>query len=292
MSTDNVKIVKDDLEEEFEVRRDVMTVEEIMSMSPKLQGKRRLIEFVMRMLQLDRVNWVHGACSTTPGPEFVQRLIHEQFNITVKVDNEEILDRFKEGPFITVSNHPMGAMDGIMLLYILTAKRPRYKVMVNMMLNKLSGMRPNFIAVDALASNDPVKRQVSVNGLRRVLRQLKAGEPVGFFPAGAVGKWNGKFEVVDREWQDSVLQLIKKAKVPVIPIYFHDTNSWFFNLLGKISWQLRTLRLPTEVFNKINKTLRVTIGEPISPEEQAEHSETTKQLGDFLRERTYALKNQ
>lgn len=285
------ELIKDDLEEVFEVRPDVMTVEEIMAMSPKLQGKRRLIEFVMRLLQLDRVNWVHGSCSNTPGPQFVKRLVEYQFNIKAKVDNEEILERFKEGPFITVSNHPMGAMDGILLLYIVTAKRPRYKVMVNMMLNKLSGMRPNFIAVDALASNDPVKRQVSVNGLRRVLRQLKAGEPVGFFPAGAVGKWNKKGEVVDREWQDSVLQLIKKAKVPVIPIYFHDTNSWWFNVLGKISWQLRTLRLPTEVFNKIGKTMHVTIGEPISPEEQAEHASTTKELGDFLRARTYALKN-
>lgn len=288
----STELIKDDLEETFEVRPDVMTVEEIMSMSPNLKGKKRLIEFVMRLLQLDRVNWVHGSCSNTPGPQFVKRLVEDLFSVKVKVDNEEVLDRFKEGPFITVSNHPMGAMDGILLLYIVTAKRPRYKVMVNMMLNKLSGMRPNFIAVDALASNDPAKRQVSVTGLRRVLRQLKAGEPVGFFPAGAVGKWNKKWEVEDREWQDSVLQLIKKAKVPVIPIYFHDINSWWFNVLGKISWQLRTLRLPSEVFNKIGTTMHVTIGEPISPEQQAEHGATTKDLGDFLRQRTYALKNE
>ena len=282
---------KDELEEDFEVRPDVMTVDEIITSAPKLQNHRKLVEKVMHFLQLDRVNAVHGACSTTPGPEFVKRLIYEQFDITLKIDNEDILNHLPEGAFITVSNHPMGAMDGIVLIHVIASRRPKYKVMVNMILNKLSGMRPNFIAVDALASDDPQKRQVSINGIRRVMRQLKAGEPIGFFPAGAVGKLNRKLRIEDRQWQDSVIQIIKKAKVPVIPIYFHDTNSWVFTALGLISWKLRTLRLPTEVFNKIGKTIHLTVGEPISAEEQAQHSGSIDELRKFLRDRTYALRN-
>lgn len=282
---------KDELEEDFEVRPDVMTVDEIIASAPKLQNHRKLVEKVMHFLQLDRVNAVHGACSTTPGPEFVKRLIYEQFDITLKIDNEDILNHLPEGAFITVSNHPMGAMDGIVLIHVIASRRPKYKVMVNMILNKLSGMRPNFIAVDALASDDPQKRQVSINGIRRVMRQLKAGEPIGFFPAGAVGKLNKKLRIEDRQWQDSVIQIIKKAKVPVIPIYFHDTNSWLFTALGLISWKLRTLRLPTEVFNKIGKTIHLTVGEPISAEEQAQHSGSIDELRKFLRDRTYALRN-
>lgn len=282
---------KDELEEVFEVRPDVMTVDEIIASAPKLQNHRKLVEKVMHFLQLDRVNAVHGACSTTPGPEFVKRLIYEQFDITLKIDNEDILNHLPEGAFITVSNHPMGAMDGIVLIHVIASRRPKYKVMVNMILNKLSGMRPNFIAVDALASDDPQKRQVSINGIRRVMRQLKAGEPIGFFPAGAVGKLNKKLRIEDRQWQDSVIQIIKKAKVPVIPIYFHDTNSWVFTALGLISWKLRTLRLPTEVFNKIGKTIHLTVGKPISAEEQAQHSGSIDELRKFLRDRTYALRN-
>lgn len=281
----------DDRGEEYEVNPDVMTVDDIVAAAPALAKHRKLVEKIHHWLQLDRVNRVHGACSTTPGPEFERRLIEEQFNIKVEVDNLDVLEQFKEGAFITVSNHPMGAMDGIMLLYVVTAIRPRYKVMVNMILNKLSGMSPNFIAVDALASDDPEKRQVSVNGIRKVLRQLKDGEPVGFFPAGAVSKINGKFRIYDRPWQESVIQIIKKAKVPVIPIYFHDHNSWVFNVLGLISWKLRTLRLPTEVFNKSNKTLRMTVGQPISVEEQQAHAADIKELGEFLKQKTYELRH-
>ncbi len=162
--------------------------------------------------------------------------------------------------------------------------------MVNMILNKISAMRPNFIAVDAWAQKDPSKRAVSVNGIRSALRQLKDGQPVGFFPAGAMSKstWRGTLE--DRPWQDSVLQIIYRANVPVIPIYFHGSNSWWFNFLGHACWPARSLRLPAEVFRKNGKEIHVSVGDPISVEEQARHKESPATLGAFLRERTYALR--
>ena len=57
-----------------------------------------------------------------------------------------------------MSNHPFGALDGISLIALLGTIRPEFKVMVNMVLNHISAMRPNFIAVDALASDDPAKK--------------------------------------------------------------------------------------------------------------------------------------
>jgi putative hemolysin len=106
------------------------------------------------------------------------------------------------------------------------------------------------------------------------MRQLKDGEPVGFFPAGAMSKINLKGQLIDRPWQKSVLQIIHRANVPVIPIYFHGSNSWWFNLLGHICWPARSLRLPAEVFRKCGKTIHVSIGDIITPEEQAAHRES------------------
>lgn len=163
--------------------------------------------------------------------------------------------------------------------------------MVNMILNKISAMRPNFIAVDAMASNDPSKRQVSVNGIRLALKQLKNGEPVGFFPAGAMSKTTLRNGLQDRPWQPSVLQIIHRAKVPVIPIYFHGSNSWWCNFLGHACWPARSLRLPAEVFRKCGTTLHISVGQPISVEEQAAHGSNPEELGAYLREQTYALRN-
>ena len=273
-----------------EVRPDVLNYDDLRQMVPQLDGHPKLVNALLKFLSVDKVNDVHRRNCDTPGPEFVKRMLIDDFKIKLKIDNEQVLDHLPEGAFVTVSNHPLGALDGIALIYMITRRRPEYKVMVNMILNKISAMRPNFIAVDAWASNDSAKRAVSVRGIMEALRQLKNGKPVGFFPAGAMSKTNCKYKTVDREWQASVLEIIYRAKVPVIPIYFHDKNSLWCNFLGHAFWQDRSLRLPAEVFRKVGKTLHISVGDPISVEEQLANSTDAKSLGTYLRAKTYALR--
>ena len=272
------------------IRPDVLNYDDIRQMVPKLDGHEKLVNRLLKFLSVDKVNAVHAKCCDTPGPEFVKRLLIDEFKIHLCIDNEAVLDHLPEGSFITVSNHPFGALDGIALIYLITRRRPKFKVMVNMILNRIGAMRPNFIAVDAWASNDPAKRAVSVNGIREALRQIKSGEPIGFFPAGAMSKTTLCNGLQDRPWQKSILQLIERAKVPVIPIFFHGSNSAWCNFLGHACWPARSLRLPAEVFRKVGTEMHISVGEPISPEEQAMHSQTPEALGDFLRQRTYELK--
>ncbi len=274
---------------QYEIRPDVLNYDDIKELVPKLDGHKKLVDWLLHFLAVDKVNAVHSRNCDTPGPEFVRRMLIDDFKIKLRVDNEDILASFKDGPFITVSNHPLGALDGIALIYLVTRYRPEYKVMVNMILNKISAMRPNFIAVDAWASNDPAKRAVSVNGIRQAIKQLRDGNPVGFFPAGAMSKSTLFHGIQDRPWQPSVLQIIAKAKVPVIPIYFHDRNSLWCDFLGHACWPARSLRLPAEVFRKCGKTLHITIGEPVSVEDQSRFDDA-ETLGAYLREKTYELK--
>lgn len=282
---------KDKVNIEGEVRPDVLNYEDIRQMIPALDGHPKIVKWLLHFLKVDKVNMWHGAVCDTPGPEFVKRLLFEQLDVKVRVDGEDVLDRLPEGAFITVSNHPFGALDGIVLIYLITRKRPKFRVMVNMILNHISAMRPNFIAVDQSASDDPAKRAVSVAGIRKALAMLKNGDPVGFFPAGAMSKTTWHDGLQDRPWQPSILQIIHRAKVPVVPIFFHGSNSWWFNFLGHACWQARSLRLPAEVDLKRHKTVHVSIGEPISVEEQAAHGTTPEELGAYLRQKTYALKN-
>ena len=272
-----------------EIRPDVLNYDDIRRMVPALDGHPKLVDRLLHFLSVDKVNAVHARNCDTPGPEFVRRMLIDDFKIKLRVDGQEVLDHLPEGAFITVSNHPFGALDGITLIYLITRHRPKFRVMVNMILNKISAMRPNFIAVDAMQTDDPEKRKVSVNGIRQALRLLKEGEPVGFFPAGAMSTitWSGRLE--DRPWQPSILQIISRAKVPVIPIYFQGSNSWWFNFLGKVCWPARSLRLPAEVFRKVGKELHVSVGQPISVEEIAAHNTSIEELGAYLRSQTYKL---
>lgn len=280
----------DALKAKYDVHPMVMTYDDVRRMVPKLDGHEKLVNFLFRFLQMDEVNRVHARWSDTPGPEFVKHLIEDDFKIRLRIDNERVLENLPHGAFITVSNHPFGALDGIALIYLVTRYRPEFKVMVNMILNYLSAMRPNFIAVDAWAQKDPKKKMASVNGIRQALAQLRDGEPVGFFPAGAMSKTDIHGRLEDRPWQKSVLQIIERAKVPVVPIFFHGSNSWWFNFLGHACWPARSLRLPAEIFRKRGKEMHISIGDPISPEDQALHDGSPEELGQFLRQRTYALR--
>lgn len=276
--------------ENTEVKRTVLDYDDIVKMAPFFKGKRRLVGWFMKLLDIDKVNWIHDHNFDTPGPQFCRGLLND-LNIKLRIDNEKVLDNLPEGAFITISNHPFGALDGITLIDIIGSRRPQFKVMVNMILNYIVAMRPNFIAVDQTASDDPAKKAVSMKGIKEAIMQVRKGEPIGFFPAGAVGNYNRHLKFEDREWRESIIRLIQQLKVPVIPIFFHGYNSWWFRFLGIVSWQLRTLRLPAEVFRRKNDTLHISIGDPITVDEIKAYSGSIEELGAFLRERTYSLQS-
>lgn len=267
----------------------VLDAEDVIGMVPALKGHEKFVNGLLHFLQVDKVNAVHEKYCDHPGPEFVKNLLKD-FDIKLRIDNEQVLDHLPEGAFITVSNHPFGALDGITLIYLISQRRPEYKVMVNMVLNRIWAMRPNFIAVDAMQSDDPKKKAVSMKGIKEAIMQVRRGQPIGFFPAGAMSKVNWRLRLQDRPWQPNIIRLIQQLKVPVIPIFFNGTNSWWFNFLGVACWQARTLRLPAEVFRKCHKELHVSVGEPISVAEQEAHSGSLEELGNFLREKTYSLR--
>lgn len=273
----------------IQIRPEVLNFDDVVSIVPAASRHPKLVRWLFKVLAIDKVNRTHSNLMDTPGTEFATRLLFEDLEMKLRVDGQEVLDHLPPGAFITVSNHPFGALDGVTLIHLFGTRRPGYKVMVNMLLNKISALSPSFIAVDQSASADPEKRRESVHGIRQAMRMLADGEPVGFFPAGAMSKVNGKFRLQDRPWQKTVLQIIYKAKVPVIPVFFHGTNSWLFNLLGVVWWQARSALLPREIFRRRHRTMHVSVGQPISVEEQARFADA-EALGRYLRERTYALR--
>lgn len=272
------------------VRPEVITYDDVFKIVPSLAKHPKLVEHIFKFLAIDKVNYVHGKYCSTTGVDFATRLVKEEYKWNLIVDNFDILERFKEGPFITVSNHPIGSYDGIILLHLVGSVRKDYKVMVNLILNQLQAMRPGFIAVDPQKTEDPEKRRITMQGMRNAIKHVREGHPLGFFPAGSISKVDWRLRISDNPWREVIIRLIQQLQVPVIPIYFHCRNSNFCNILGLIDWRLRTMRLPRELFSTYNKDVRISIGQPISVEDQNKYK-TLKELGDFLRAKTYELRN-
>ncbi len=271
------------------IKRTVLDYDDIRQMAPWFDGKPRLTERLMHLLDIDKVNWIHDRNFDTPGVPFTEGLLND-LNIKRIVRGEQTLDSLTQGSFIVVANHPFGALDGIMLINLIGKRRPDLKVMVNMILNHITAMRPNFIAVDALASTDPKKQAVSRKGIMEAMRHVRDGHPLGFFPAGAVSKFTWDLRIEDRQWQPTVIRLIKQLRVPVVPIYFHGHNSLLFTILGMIDWRLRTLKLPNEVFRRKDDTFRISVGDIITTDEQ-DAIDDIGNFATFLRDKTYQMKS-
>lgn len=242
-------------------------------------------KLVMYIMRLNKINKLYSNVYDEDSEAFLDRLI-EALGVTIEINEEDLLKIPKEGPFITISNHPFGGLDGIILIKLLSKIRPDYKVMANFLLKKIVPIKDYFLAVNPFEDRKNIS---SASGIKEALRHLEEGKPLGLFPAGEVSSYKADSNnIEDKEWGQSVLKMIKKANVPVIPIYFKGSNSLLFQLLGLIHPMLRTVKLPSELLNKKNRIIRMRIGSPISPEIQNSFTDIM-QYGKFLRAKTYLL---
>jgi len=248
----------------------------------------RLAEIIMRLLSIDKVNRVYDHSGAYSGAEFTSRLL-DDLGVNYVVGNPDRLKSLPQGSFITVSNHPYGGLDGIMSIDLLAGIRPDYRFMVNKILSLVKTLDGNFISVTPTGKKRTGVTAASIRGIRESLEHLDNGHPLGFFPSGAVSDFSLRdLRVRDRRWQKSILHMIHSAKAPVLPIRFFDKNSPLFYFLGLINWRIRSLKLPSEVFNKRNQELRIGIGNIISVEVQEQFSDA-EALGSFLRKAVYEM---
>lgn len=268
------------------MKRTVIDADDVKKIVPALKNE-KLINAALHFLKIDRCNELHSKYFDCQGADFTDGIL-EGVGVKLEIENEDRLKSLPEGAFVVLSNHPFGAIDGISIISIFARYRPQFKVMVNKILTYITAMKDNFIAVEPFSSSEQA-RSTSMNGIRTAMRHVREGNPIGFFPAGAVSNLNPNFSTVDRDWQPSIIRLVKQFKCPVIPVYYYGRNSLPFYMLRGISYLLSSLRLPTEVFNKKGKTLRVVIGKTIMPEEYA-HIEDIEELGKFFKEKTYSLR--
>ena len=275
------------------MKKSVIDIHDLQKMAPIFKGPlERVGKWLLRIFCIEKVNKVHEKHCDLRGAAFTSALLSDpMIDIRYEIHNKEILDSLPEGSFITVSNHPIGSIDGIILIDIFASRRPDFKVMVNGVLTNIGAMEDNFISVRPDSEKTGKMNPANLNGIRDSISWIQNGHPMGFFPAGAISFYNPMTKQIhDLSWAHSVIRLIEKGNVPVYPVFFDFYNTVFFYLLGRISWKIRTLRIPAEAFNKKGKTAHVYIGKPISPEEISQFGKDKDALAKFLCERTYGAK--
>lgn len=253
----------------------VITPENATQLSPIFAGKRGklLLKIGLWITGIDKVNRTHQNVEdlgVEPGPDFAKGIL-DDVQVDFRIGNAERLFQLPEGPFIVIANHIYGHLDGICLVDVLGHVRPKTKVMVNEFLMWIFGLAPNFISVNPVTNaNGGTTTATSINGVKSALLQIREGEPLALFPSGAVAdvKPRKGWILEERDWQDAAVRLIRKARVPVVPIRFFDRNSRFYYALGLLDYRIRFARLFHELYNKKGTQPRMGIGQTITVEQQ------------------------
>ena len=178
---------------------------------------------------------------------------------TLNLDSLESLPRDK--PLIIVSNHPLGALEGMQLSRLLLRYRPDLKVLTNELLLQFKEFDELFIGVDVL---NPDKQQMNARGMMQASRHLAKNGALLIFPAGTVSVLDVKsWSIQDAPWKHIVGRLALKYKAQCLPVYIEGRNSWAFYLSGLIHKRLRTLLLPRAMLWQRRKKVTARIGQSI-----------------------------
>jgi len=191
------------------------------------------------------------------------------------------------GPVVVVANHPCGVLDGAILTVLLTRVRPDVKVLTNFLLSDIPELQKHCVFVDPFQADRSLES--NRRGLREALAWLQKGSMLAIFPAGEVSQWQmPAAQIVDPEWNDTAVRLIRKTGATVLPVYLCGHNGVGFQLMGMIHPKLRSAFLLQEFLTQAGKTVEVRVGSGI-PADAVEAIADDHEATQYLHWRTYLL---
>ena len=168
----------------------------------------------------------------------------------------------RDGRFLIVSNHPMGAADAIALYHQIYPVRNDLFFFANELFVYLLGAFHDLLApvVWNKEKETHSANKVTLERLAVFFGDNRAGI---IFPSGRLSKLT-MFGLWDRPWEKTPIALAKKYNFPLIPVYVEGKNSWFFYFASYLNKQLRDVSQLNELFNKRDVKMSIKIGKPVN----------------------------
>lgn len=196
----------------------------------------------------------------------------------------------EEGPVVIVANHPLGAIEGVILADLVGSIRKDVKVLANELLKRLPELDDLFIGVDVFNSKE--SKRTNAKAIRDANRHLADGGLLIVFPAGEVSSYRkGAKTLTDIEWSKSVAKFVKRHQATTVPIFINGKNSELFYQAGRVHPLLRTALLGRELLNKQATTISISIGSSI-PYSEIKSFEKEMDIVNYLRLNTYLMSQQ
>ncbi len=240
-----------------------------------------VLSTIERIIHQKEINEFIVRHNNKKGIAFASEVL-EYIDFSFSISGKDRLKIPSEGRLIIVSNHPLGGLDGIVLLKLISEIRHDVKIVVNDVLLNIENMSNLFLPLD-LVSGKALKEN-----LRLIGEALTNEEAVIIFPAGEVSRL-GINGISDGKWNKGAVFFAEKYNAPVLPIHIKGRNSLFFYLLSAIYKKASTFLLSHELFNKKNQIISIKVGDYINPKAFSTKTFKPNVLAKQLKKHVYAL---
>jgi putative hemolysin len=208
----------------------------------------------------------------------------DHFRIRYRVSGEDNVP--SAGRFIFVSNHPLGGLDGVVFIKVVSEMFTDVKFPVNDILTNIENLSGIFLPINKHGSQD---REAA----KKIEEAYASGSQILYFPAGLCSR-KKRGIIMDLEWHKSFIIKAIQHKRDIIPVYFSGRNSGFFYNLANIrklmgvKANIEMIYLPDEMFRNKEKEIRVVFGKPI-PWQTFDKTKTPAQWANQVKSESYRL---
>lgn len=242
-----------------------------------------LINWVKKLIHQEEINELLSESGHLEGTQFATASL-EKFKITYNIHGLENLDTEKR--YIIVSNHPLGGLDGIVMIELFGKIFKEVRFVVNDLLYHIEPLRPVFIPVNKYGRQSTQTAQM-------IKESYESDAQILYFPAGLCSRLI-KGNIEDLEWKRSYINQAIKYERDILPVYFEGRNTGLFYRIANIRKRLgikfnyETILLPREMFNKKNSQFNVFIKQPVSNKELTSEK-SSAEWNKIIRERVYSI---
>jgi putative hemolysin len=260
---------------------------EIIKKFPNLQKKPNLIKnsifkTAKKLIHEDNINIFLNQNKGLENFDFIDAVL-DYFNFDFSYSNNDIINIPATGKVVIVANHPLGALDALCLLKLVSLVRKDVKIIANDFLAGFEPLENLFIKIDNYKS-----RQNKQN-IQRVYDSLNNEEAVIIFPAGEVSRATPK-GILDGKWHKGFLKFAKRTNSPILPVLVQGKNSKTFYTLSVLNKTFSTLLLSDEMFKKKDKQIVFKIGQIIPAQSTIPSGLEEGYIVNLYKKHLYALK--
>ena len=219
---------------------------------------RAILRYLRRIVHQEELNEGLFGLREARDLDFISGAL-DVLGVTATINGDERFPR--NGRIIVVSNHPLGGLDGMVLINTIGRRYGQVLVPANDLLLNLPNIRKLLVPVNKHGSNR--------GNLSLIEECFAGGAPILHFPAGLCSRRRGG-RVRDLGWQKSFIVRARRHDRAIIPVHFSGENSRFFYRLANLRrWSgikanLEMVYLVDEMFKQRGAALSATIGRPIS----------------------------